>query len=435
MSNFKKANGNEDLLVVQAVWERALTKYEDTPNAQKLTEDILISAYMNILPDKLADNLRNLDTEFDTLKEVKAYARKQVNAHANPVAEVKPIPMELGNVDKEDDPYQCGVCGIFGANASPSSGTSFNSSQEEIGQSNEHFTDNSDYYNQLASMVKGGHKGGGKGWKGSGGFNGSCFFCHEPGHSKKNCPKLDRVMETLRAKGIGKGGPKGGKHGGWGGQNMGWHGQWGTWGTQKGDWKGQGPKGWGHDQWTKGKGKGKGEWQGKGGGGMWAGHGLHGLYGIDALDFNQQSNTVESSQQYLPAFSLLEEEETPGPGDSERKGASAWSVPVKNSFEALATDDDEESTETASEEETKVYRIRQIENLKKKRMPRMPKEGISQAEKKRAMTNDIRQKQSENDIRQSASRQNDIRQERVENDIRQKLSDVNASSNNPPVHV
>ena len=61
--NFKKAKGYEDLLAVQAAWERALSKYEETPNTQKLTEDILISAYMNILPDKVADNLRNLDTE------------------------------------------------------------------------------------------------------------------------------------------------------------------------------------------------------------------------------------------------------------------------------------------------------------------------------------------------------------------------------------
>ena len=68
---------------------------------------------MNILPDKVADNLRNLDTEYDTLAAVKGYVRQQVNAHTNPVVEIKPVPMEIGNIDKDGElNYQCGIGGV-----------------------------------------------------------------------------------------------------------------------------------------------------------------------------------------------------------------------------------------------------------------------------------------------------------------------------------
>ena len=51
--NFKRARGYEDLLAVQAEWERAVIKYNETGGAHKLSEDVLITAYMHILPEKL----------------------------------------------------------------------------------------------------------------------------------------------------------------------------------------------------------------------------------------------------------------------------------------------------------------------------------------------------------------------------------------------
>ena len=75
--NFKKAKGYEDLLGVQAEWERVVIKYNETEGTQRLSEDVLITAYMHILPEKVAQSLRNLDKEYDTLSDVKAYVRKQ----------------------------------------------------------------------------------------------------------------------------------------------------------------------------------------------------------------------------------------------------------------------------------------------------------------------------------------------------------------------
>ena len=140
---------------------------------------------------------------------------------------------------------------------------------------NDSSAEHMDWWSQLASMLRGGGGKGGKGGKGEPyQFGGTCFFCGEAGHRKQHCPKLDKIMEAVGAKGGGKGGPKGGKNGGWGGLGMGgqgWPGQWpGQWGIGKGDGKGTGPKGWGPNGWWTGKGGGggtgaggkKGDWQG-----------------------------------------------------------------------------------------------------------------------------------------------------------------------------
>ena len=97
--SFRKAKGYEDFLGVQAEWERVVIKYNETEGTQRLSEAVLITAYMHILPEKIAESLRNLDKEYDTLSYVKAYVRKQVNAHVNPVLEAKPVPMDVGVVD------------------------------------------------------------------------------------------------------------------------------------------------------------------------------------------------------------------------------------------------------------------------------------------------------------------------------------------------
>ena len=55
--NFRKAKGYEDLLGMQAEWERAVIKYNETEGTQRLSEDVLITAHMHILPEKVAESL------------------------------------------------------------------------------------------------------------------------------------------------------------------------------------------------------------------------------------------------------------------------------------------------------------------------------------------------------------------------------------------
>ena len=62
---------------MQAEWERAVIKYNETEGTQKLSEDVLITAYTHMLPEKVAECLRNLDEEDDTLSDVKAYFRSR----------------------------------------------------------------------------------------------------------------------------------------------------------------------------------------------------------------------------------------------------------------------------------------------------------------------------------------------------------------------
>ena len=86
---------------MQAEWERAVIKYEQVEGADKLSKDMLVTTYMAILPDKVAEHLRVLDTEFDNIEDVKAYVRKQINAHASPIGEIEPVPMDMGNLNLE----------------------------------------------------------------------------------------------------------------------------------------------------------------------------------------------------------------------------------------------------------------------------------------------------------------------------------------------
>ena len=94
---------------VKFKWERAVIQYNGTEGTQRLSEDVLITAYMHIFPEKVAESLRNLDQEYDTLSDVKAYVRKQMNAPFNPVLEAKPVPMDVGVADDEvgDSSVEC----------------------------------------------------------------------------------------------------------------------------------------------------------------------------------------------------------------------------------------------------------------------------------------------------------------------------------------
>ena len=75
----------------------AAAKYEEVEGADKLSNDMEVTAYMAILPEKVAEHLKCLDAVIKDLDEVKAYVRKQVDALASPITEVEPTPWTLAS--------------------------------------------------------------------------------------------------------------------------------------------------------------------------------------------------------------------------------------------------------------------------------------------------------------------------------------------------
>ena len=66
-----------------------------------MNKDIKATAYINILSEKVAENMRTLEKELTDIEELQVYVRKQINAHVRPISEAKPVPMEIGHVDTE----------------------------------------------------------------------------------------------------------------------------------------------------------------------------------------------------------------------------------------------------------------------------------------------------------------------------------------------
>ena len=369
--NFKKAKGYEDLLAVQAEWERAVIKYSETEGTQKLSEDVLITAYMHILPEKVAESLRNLDKEYDTLTAVKGYVRKQVNAHVNPVLEAKPVPMDIGAVDDQS-------C-----------------------ENHDHDRDCSqavddETANYIASLVR--MKGGGKGGRAPMDVDEGmkCYHCGEVGHRKANCPTLDRVMSEWRSKGAGKdkGKGKGGWKGDWGRNPWasGWKG-----GGSNNPWASAWKGGWSnanvYPSYSKGKGKGEG---GKG-----KGKGLYGkgLYGLDGPT-NHEASWWEEEE---PAFGLFLATETDdtlkvrseaaqqgGRDKGLPRAAPTWNLRVQNSFSELSADDDGEESANRAEDYPKADDAHDM-MTKRVKMPRFQTTSSKQGAKKK-------EKRLENDI-------------------------------------
>ena len=258
----------EDILKAQADWEAVYQKYKDLAE-KELDEDVLITGYMSMLPKEVERAIYNLDKHLETLKLVKEYVRKQVQSQDN----------------------------IITPKSTKSTGNVLSVGQED-GTSNDAGYD--EYMKDaIASMLK----GYGKGKAGGGGdFRGTCYFCGEPGHSKKFGPKLDKIMEQKRAKGEGKtkgtwnpwpqqswGYGGGGK--GLGGQSTAQQSSWGYAGGGK------------TNGGIKSGGKGKGTWNMPGKG--WKGRGAYELdaFGMWIDEVPQQSQGFEDG-----VFAMLEDD-------------------------------------------------------------------------------------------------------------------------------
>ena len=269
---------------------------------------MLITTFMSIPPEKVAESLRNQDKEYDTLSVVKGYVRKQVNAHTNPVTEAKPVPIDIGAVDAEAEEHSNGhTC-----------------------EHNHDKTHDDDMLNYIASLMR--SKGKGRGGKGRAPMDVDegirCYYCGEMGHRKAQCPVLDRVMKEWRGK-------RGGKDKGKG--KGGWKGEWG-----RNPWAGGSKGGWNHEYSQGDYGKGKGEW------GSGASKGK-GLYGLDGPSLCEDPWWGEET-----AFGLFMAEEADrgaawkpcpapaGPPRHHTRSRPRGDLLLKNAYDVLAEDDDEE---------------------------------------------------------------------------------------------
>lgn len=189
----KPSRNYAEVADAEEAWERSRARYEESAPT-KLPEDVLVTAYMSLLPQKLKDDMEALDRDFSTLPEAKAYVLKQVNA-------------------KRDSPKEPWMAGAI-----------YEDVKEEAGEEDDvvhqilkitGLEGNSENAAYIASMVqkgKGKGKSGGKGGK-SGFGKGVCWHCGSPDHTRSQCPQFDEVMRQRRAeKGVGKGpGPSWGK--------------------------------------------------------------------------------------------------------------------------------------------------------------------------------------------------------------------------------
>ncbi len=349
LMSHRRAKGYEDVLAVQAEWEAIYLRYKEV--AGELPEDVKITAYMNILPEKIAESTRNLDTEMDKLEKVKEYVRKQVNAHRKPqmYIEAKPPLMDIGIVEGK-------IRDIL---------TSAEYNTEKYWTDEERHTDGHDECDEgcmgnLASMIKGymGKGTGGKGGFGQKGGKGEiiCNYCGRPGHVKSQCRDFDAVMQQVREKGKGKG-LQGGKGDQFGGKNGGVKGT--------GGWN---QKGYGGNAWQS-------SWQpwGKGGKGTSKGYGGKALYWIDDEGHGRDAPCGGDGA----AFSM----ETESPMTDEGCGC-VWSVGgptnaaihCSNPFNALSTDDDDNEDDdeeypelTAQEEKKRRGRWRKMQKASQRK--------------------------------------------------------------------
>ena len=87
-----RAKNYQEILHAQTEWEKAVTRYGEMlrDGEPLLSDDVLITGYMAILPDVVAESIRNMKEDLDSLDEIKRYVRRQVVKHAKGTHKAKP---------------------------------------------------------------------------------------------------------------------------------------------------------------------------------------------------------------------------------------------------------------------------------------------------------------------------------------------------------
>ena len=328
LMHYRRAKSYDDVLAVQEEWDALLQRYKEVAT-EPVPQDVLITGYTNILPEKLAEAMRGLNEDLSTLTEVKAYVLRQVKAHRKPSSyeTARPTPMDIGAATAEDNGWMKDVMARIQTEASEHAA-------HEPEQPSAHDAPD-EVMSYLASLVQY-NKGKGKGKSGI-----TCHYCGQPGHIKAKCPELDRVMGQWRAnKGKGKGSMWGKGQEQWG---AGWPGD-----AVHGGWSQSPPpytKGWGKQwpspPWANPKGGYKG-WKGqpKGFAGKAGGKGLHWL---EEPAWSYEMNSGNPSGMGEQAAFHVEIEDDSATQQCCRN-LSSQPVRCSNRFDALEVTDEEYPT-------------------------------------------------------------------------------------------
>ena len=328
LMHYRRAKSYDDVLAVQEEWDALLQRYKEVAT-EPVPQDVLITGYTNILPEKLAEAMRGLNEDLSTLTEVKAYVLRQVKAHRKPSSyeTARPTPMDIGAATAEDSGWMKDVMARIQTEASEHAA-------HEPEQPSAHDVPD-EVMSYLASLVQY-NKGKGKGKSGI-----TCHYCGQPGHIKAKCPELDRVMGQWRAnKGKGKGSMWGKGQEQWG---AGWPGD-----AVHGGWPQSPPpytKGWGKQwpspPWANPKGGYKG-WKGqpKGFAGKSGGKGLHWL---EEPAWSYEMNSGNPSGMGEQAAFHVEIEDDSATQQCCRN-LSSQPVRCSNRFDALEVTDEEYPT-------------------------------------------------------------------------------------------
>ena len=298
-------------------WDKLHNKYMES--AQKpLPNDILVVAYMALLPPEICKNINALNHDFDDLQELRSYVRRQVLS------------------GQHEEPPRSGK----GAAAYQVAWEE--SWPHEYSDACQHAE--GDGHEAAFSLAKSKGKGlsGGQ-WQNAGYIPGKgpiCNFCGEAGHIKSKCQKFTDHLNQKRANGdFGTaGGPKGGGKGAWGN------------GTQ--------PKGGWHTQpgqnMYNGKGAAKGgQYTGKGGqfpGGKAMAYLFDAISGEEVApnNFNSvQHGLAPASANYIQAYHVANSKPVQrSPTNIKVKTTpKGQHIKFQNSFWPLAADDEEEEPE------------------------------------------------------------------------------------------
>ena len=193
-----RSKNYSEVFANQEAWTKLVQRYHEASES-RIPEEILIVAYQGLLPQGIVKDMQALSTELETLEQVQAYTKRQVQAARN--AEQGPFPMKAAQVTWDTE------------------GEKVETEQDSVVQLVQAINNATDEGKTaiVYSLLKGGNgKGKGKGK----GKEKLCWECNEKGHLSYDCPKKDKSKGGFGGKGAGgqwqqqnqgKGGKAGGK--------------------------------------------------------------------------------------------------------------------------------------------------------------------------------------------------------------------------------